>query len=77
MTLSDAELLRRGSDAKNYIMKVSGEAGGRYRQLLLTKRSGCQRVVVVHELSPGHYHDGTRVVVEAFVRVHRPGHDPR
>lgn len=73
MILSEAELLRRGSGAKNYVIKDSGEA----RQLLLTERSGCQRVVVVHELSPSHYHDGTRVVVEAFVRMHRPGHDPR
>lgn len=73
MILSEAELRRRGSGKKNDIIKVSGEA----RQLLLTERSGCQSVVVVHELSPGHYHDGTRVVVETFVRMHRPGHDPR
>lgn len=42
----------------------------------LTERRGCQRVVMIHELPPGHHHHGARVVVKAFVGMHRSGHDP-
>ncbi|KZC09891.1 hypothetical protein WN55_00537, partial [Dufourea novaeangliae] len=39
--------------------------------------SRVQRVVVVHELSPGDHHNRPRVIVVALVGMHGPRHDPR
>ncbi|VVC88494.1 unnamed protein product [Leptidea sinapis] len=40
-------------------------------------RSSSECIVVVHELSPGNDHDSTRVVVEAIIRMHGAGDNPR
>lgn len=44
---------------------------------LLTQRCSRQSIVVVHELSPSDHHNCSGVIMEAFVRVHGSGDDPR
>lgn len=39
----------------------------------LTKRSSSKGIIVIHKLSPGDDHDGTSVVVEAFIGMHGAG----